>query len=77
MTPVLVICVSAAASRRLAVFAVAAASAGMDARVAFALEAAVAPAREGCSSWSLARPKSRILAWPQSVTKMLAGLMSR
>ena len=26
---------------------------------------------------TLARPKSRILAWPRSVTKMLAGLMSR
>ena len=26
---------------------------------------------------TLARPKSRILAWPRLVTKMLAGLMSR
>ena len=26
---------------------------------------------------TFARPKSRILAWPRSVTKMLAGLMSR
>ena len=26
---------------------------------------------------ALARPKSRILAWPRLVTKMLAGLMSR
>ena len=38
-------------------------------------------AAEG-SAWArgfvtLARPKSRILAWPRLVTKMLAGLMSR
>ncbi len=26
---------------------------------------------------TLARPKSKILAWPRLVTKMLAGLMSR
>ena len=26
---------------------------------------------------TFARPKSKILAWPRSVTKMLAGLMSR
>ena len=26
---------------------------------------------------TFARPKSRILAWPRRVTKMLAGLMSR
>ena len=30
-----------------------------------------------CCSWSVARPKSRILACPREVTKMLAGLMSR
>ena len=29
------------------------------------------------SDITLANPKSRILAWPRSVTKMLAGLMSR
>ena len=26
---------------------------------------------------TFARPKSRILGWPRSVTKLLAGLMSR
>ena len=34
------------------------------------------PATESFSS-ILARPKSRIFAWPRAVTKMLAGLMSR
>src|SRR6267142_947377 len=38
----------------------------------------VSPARFAwCSGRSLARPKSRILTAPRSVTKMLAGLMSR
>ena len=30
-----------------------------------------------CRAVTFARPKSRILAWPRLVTKMLAGLMSR
>ena len=32
---------------------------------------------DDCAGATFARPKSRILAWPRSVTKMFAGLMSR
>src|SRR5664280_792640 len=37
----------------------------------------VTPISEAGFSAALARPKSRILAWPRLVTKMFAGLMSR
>src|SRR5664279_2050384 len=37
----------------------------------------VTPISEAGFSAALARPKSRILAWPRLVTKIFAGLMSR